>query len=115
MVRVINNLLSSTINAIRRFCYYDGSLKKWWSRDNCRSSAGDPISKEVLEQLFARFYRAKHPVLKKRGTGRSGGAENISHHMAFMMYAESENGQTKAMFACQKENQVHKQFKEKLK
>lgn len=119
MVRVINNLLS---NAIKYG--YEGSvitmevLKKDGVITIAVRNAGDPISKEVLEQLFARFYRAEASRSKETGGTGLGLAiaENIVQSHGGMMYAESENGQTSFYVCLPEENQGSlKQFKEKLK
>ena len=119
MVRVINNLLS---NAIKYG--YEGSvitmevLKKDGVITIAVRNAGDPISKEVLEQLFARFYRAEASRSKETGGTGLGLAiaENIVQSHGGMMYAESENGQTSFYVCLPEENQGSiKKFKEKLK
>ena len=119
MVRVINNLLS---NAIKYG--HEGSvitmevLKKDGVITIAVRNAGDPISKEVLEQLFARFYRAEASRSKETGGTGLGLAiaENIVQSHGGMMYAESENGQTSFYVCLPEENQGSlKQFKEKLK
>ena len=119
MVRVINNLLS---NAIKYG--YEGSVITMEVLKNdgvitiAVRNAGDPISKEVLEQLFARFYRAEASRSKETGGTGLGLAiaENIVQSHGGMMYAESENGQTSFYVCLPEENQGSiKKFKEKLK
>jgi signal transduction histidine kinase len=119
MVRVINNLLS---NAIKYG--HEGSVITMEVLKNdgvitiAVRNAGDPISKEVLEQLFARFYRAEASRSKETGGTGLGLAiaENIVQSHGGMMYAESENGQTSFYVCLPEENQGSlKQFKEKLK
>ena len=119
MVRVINNLLS---NAIKYG--HEGSVITMEVLKNdgvitiAVRNAGDPISKEVLEQLFARFYRAEASRSKETGGTGLGLAiaENIVKSHGGMMYAESENGQTSFYVCLPEENQGSlKQFKEKLK
>ncbi len=69
MVRVINNLLSNAI----KYGHEDSVITMEVLRNDgvvtiAVRNAGDPISKEVLEQLFARFYRAE-ASRSKGGTG----------------------------------------------
>ena len=119
MVRVINNLLSNAI----KYGYEDSVitmevLKKDGVITIAVRNAGDPISKEVLEQLFARFYRAEASRSKETGGTGLGLAiaENIVQSHGGMMYAESENGQTSFYVCLPEENQGSiKKFKEKLK
>lgn len=119
MVRVINNLLSNAI----KYGYADSVitmevLKKEGVITIAVRNAGDPISKEVLEQLFTRFYRAEGSRSKETGGTGLGLAiaENIVRSHGGMMYAESENGQTSFYVCLPEENQGSlKQLKEKLK
>ena len=68
---------------------------------------GDPISKEVLDQLFTRFYRAEGSRSKETGGTGLGLAiaENIVHSHGGIMFAESENGQTSFYVCLPTENQ----------
>ena len=119
MVRVINNLLSNAI----KYGHEDSVITMEVLRNDgvvtiAVRNAGDPISKEVLEQLFARFYRAEASRSKETGGTGLGLAiaENIVKSHGGMMYAESENGQTSFYVCLPEENQGSlKQFKEKLK
>ena len=119
MVRVINNLLSNAI----KYGYADSVitmevLKKEGVITIAVRNAGDPISKEVLEQLFTRFYRAEGSRSKETGGTGLGLAiaENIVRSHGGMMYAESENGQTSFYVCLPEENQGSlKQLKDKLK
>ena len=119
MVRVINNLLSNAI----KYGYEDSVITMEVLKNDgvitiAVRNAGDPISKEVLEQLFARFYRAEASRSKETGGTGLGLAiaENIVKSHGGMMYAESENGQTSFYVCLPEENQGSlKQFKEKLK
>ena len=119
MVRVINNLLSNAI----KYGHEDSVITMEVLRNDgvvtiAVRNAGDPISKEVLEQLFARFYRAEASRSKETGGTGLGLAiaENIVQSHGGMMYAESENGQTSFYVCLPEENQGSlKQFKEKLK
>lgn len=119
MVRVINNLLSNAI----KYGYADSVitmevLKKEGVITIAVRNAGDPISKEVLEHLFTRFYRAEGSRSKETGGTGLGLAiaENIVRSHGGMMYAESENGQTSFYVCLPEENQGSlKQLKEKLK
>ena len=119
MVRVINNLLSNAI----KYGHADSVitmevLKKEGVITIAVRNAGDPISKEVLEHLFTRFYRAEGSRSKETGGTGLGLAiaENIVQSHGGMMYAESENGQTSFYVCLPEENQGSlKQFKEKLK
>ena len=119
MVRVINNLLSNAI----KYGYEDSVITMEVLKNDgvitiAVRNAGDPISKEVLEQLFARFYRAEASRSKETGGTGLGLAiaENIVQSHGGMMYAESENGQTSFYVCLPEENQGSiKKFKEKLK
>ena len=119
MVRVINNLLSNAI----KYGHEDSVITMEVLKNDgvitiAVRNAGDPISKEVLEQLFARFYRAEASRSKETGGTGLGLAiaENIVQSHGGMMYAESENGQTSFYVCLPEENQGSlKQFKEKLK
>lgn len=119
MVRVINNLLSNAI----KYGYADSVitmevLKKEGVITIAVRNAGDPISKEVLEHLFTRFYRAEGSRSKETGGTGLGLAiaENIVQSHGGMMYAESENGQTSFYVCLPEENQGSlKQLKDKLK
>ena len=119
MVRVINNLLSNAI----KYGYADSVitmevLKKEGVVTIAVRNAGDPISKEVLEHLFTRFYRAEGSRSKETGGTGLGLAiaENIVRSHGGMMYAESENGQTSFYVCLPEENQGSlKQLKDKLK
>lgn len=119
IVRVINNLLSNAI----KYGYADSVitmevLKKEGVITIAVRNAGDPISKEVLEHLFTRFYRAEGSRSKETGGTGLGLAiaENIVRSHGGMMYAESENGQTSFYVCLPEENQGSlKQLKEKLK
>ena len=119
MVRVINNLLSNAI----KYGHENSVITMEVLRNDgvvtiAVRNAGDPISKEVLEQLFARFYRAEASRSKETGGTGLGLAiaENIVKSHGGMMYAESENGQTSFYVCLPEENQGSlKQFKEKLK
>lgn len=119
MVRVINNLLSNAI----KYGHEDSVITMEVLRNDgvvtiAVRNVGDPISKEVLEQLFARFYRAEASRSKETGGTGLGLAiaENIVKSHGGMMYAESENGQTSFYVCLPEENQGSlKQFKEKLK
>jgi len=119
MVRVINNLLSNAI----KYGHEDSVITMEVLKNDgvitiAVRNAGDPISKEVLEQLFARFYRAEASRSKETGGTGLGLAiaENIVKSHGGMMYAESENGQTSFYVCLPEENQGSlKQFKEKLK
>ena len=119
MVRVINNLLSNAI----KYGHEDSVITMEVLRNDgvvtiAVRNAGDPIPKEVLEQLFARFYRAEASRSKETGGTGLGLAiaENIVKSHGGMMYAESENGQTSFYVCLPEENQGSlKQFKEKLK
>ena len=116
MVRVINNLLSNAI----KYGHEDSVITMEVLRNDgvvtiAVRNAGDPISKEVLEQLFARFYRAEASRSKETGGTGLGLAiaENIVKSHGGMMYAESENGQTSFYVCLPEENQGSlKQFKE---
>ena len=119
MVRVINNLLSNAI----KYGYEDSVITMEVLKNDgvitiAVRKAGDPISKEVLEQLFARSYRADASRPKETGGTGLGLAiaENIVQSHGGMMYAESENGQ-KSFYVClPEENQGSlKQFKAQLK
>lgn len=119
MVRVINNLLSNAI----KYGYADSVitmevLKKEGVITIAVRNEGDPISKEVLEHLFTRFYRAEGSRSKETGGTGLGLAiaENIVQSHGGMMYAESENGQTSFYVCLPEENQGSlKQLKDKLK
>ncbi len=119
MVRVINNLLSNAI----KYGHADSVitmevLKKEGVITIAVRNAGDPISKEVLEHLFTRFYRAEGSRSKETGGTGLGLAiaENIVQSHGGMMYAESENGQTSFYVCLPEENQGSlKQLKDKLK
>lgn len=119
MVRVINNLLSNAI----KYGHEDSVITMEVLKNDgvitiAVRNAGDPISKEVLEQLFARFYRAEASRSKETGGTGLGLAiaENIVQSHGGMMYAESENGQTSFYVCLPEENQGSiKKFKEKLK
>ena len=119
MVRVINNLLSNAI----KYGYEDSVITMEVLKNDgvitiAVRNAGDPISKELLEQLFARFYRAEASRSKETGGTGLGLAiaENIVQSHGGMMYAESENGQTSFYVCLPEENQGSiKKFKEKLK
>ena len=119
MVRVINNLFSNAI----KYGHADSVitmevLKKEGVITIAVRNAGDPISKEVLEHLFTRFYRAEGSRSKETGGTGLGLAiaENIVQSHGGMMYAESENGQTSFYVCLPEENQGSlKQLKDKLK
>lgn len=119
MVRVINNLLSNAI----KYGHADSVitmevLKKEGVITIAVRNAGDPISKEVLEHLFTRFYRAEGSRSKETGGTGLGLAiaENIVQSHGGMMYAESENGLTSFYVCLPEENQGSlKQLKDKLK
>ena len=119
MVRVINNLLSNAI----KYGHADSVitmevLRKEGVITIAVRNAGDPISKEVLEHLFTRFYRAEGSRSKETGGTGLGLAiaENIVQSHGGMMYAESENGQTSFYVCLPEENQGSlKQLKDKLK
>lgn len=119
MVRVINNLLSNAI----KYGHADSVitmevLKKEGVITIAVRNDGDPISKEVLEHLFTRFYRAEGSRSKETGGTGLGLAiaENIVQSHGGMMYAESENGQTSFYVCLPEENQGSlKQLKDKLK
>lgn len=119
MVRVINNLLSNAI----KYGHADSVitmevLKKEGVITIAVRNEGDPISKEVLEHLFTRFYRAEGSRSKETGGTGLGLAiaENIVQSHGGMIYAESENGQTSFYVCLPEENQGSlKQLKDKLK
>lgn len=102
MVRVINNLLSNAI----KYGHENSTilmevLKKEGVITIAVRNEGDPISKEVLDQLFTRFYRAEGSRSKETGGTGLGLAiaENIVHSHGGIMFAESENGQT-SFYVC---------------
>ena len=108
MVRVINNLLSNAI----KYGHENSTilmevLKKEGVITIAVRNEGDPISKEVLDQLFTRFYRAEGSRSKETGGTGLGLAiaENIVHSHGGIMFAESENGQTSFYVCLPTENQ----------
>ena len=108
MVRVINNLLSNAI----KYGHENSTilmevLKKEGVITIAVRNEGDPISKEVLDQLFTRYYRAEGSRSKETGGTGLGLAiaENIVHSHGGIMFAESENGQTSFYVCLPTENQ----------